>query len=231
MKKILLLSICLFCLQHFSFGQYAFSKDTIKITYNATLDEYSGYNDVINQSSGDLSVTWTFNSLLMIPSGWDFGFCDNEGCIIISAANRSNTFPLLKDSTVELSVHITPHGSSSNILVPVSFNDGMNRQTMYISSLIDATSIKDVYSAQNQLTIYPNPSSSEAKVEFTLDKISTAEIQIINLQGMLVSSALINDTKLGSNIVTLNTSNVAAGSYIVRIIANNNTYQHPFIKL
>jgi hypothetical protein len=214
-----------------SFGQYAFTQDTIKVSYNATLDEYSGYTDIINQSSGDLSVTWTFNSLLMIPSAWDFGFCDNEGCIIISAANKTNTFPLSKDSTVELSVHITPHGTSSNVLIPVNFNDGTNRRTLYISSTIDVTSIEDVNSAQNQLTIYPNPSSSDAKVKFTLDKISTVEIQIIDLQGVLVSSALINDTKLGSNIVELNTANIAAGSYIVRVIANNNTYQQPFIKL
>jgi hypothetical protein len=231
MKKLLLFSLCLFAIQQMSFGQYAFTQDTIKVSYNATLDEYSGYTDIINQSSGDLSVTWTFNSLLMIPSAWDFGFCDNEGCIIISAANKTNTFPLSKDSTVELSVHITPHGTSSNVLIPVNFNDGTNRRTLYISSTIDVTSIEDVNSAQNQLTIYPNPSSSDAKVKFTLDKISTVEIQIIDLQGVLVSSALINDTKLGSNIVELNTANVAAGSYIVRVIANNNTYQQPFIKL
>jgi len=231
MKKLLLFCVCLFALEQVSFSQYTFSKDTIKVTYNATLDEYSGYSDIINQSSGDLSVTWTFNSLLMIPSGWDFGFCDNEGCIIISAANKTNTFPLLKDSTVELSVHITPHGSSSNIMVPVSFNDGTNRRTLYISSTIDATGIEDVKSAQNQATIYPNPSSSDAKVKFTLDKISTVEIQIIDLKGVMVSSALINDTKAGTNIIELNTSNIAAGSYIVRVIANNNTYQQPFIKL
>jgi hypothetical protein len=231
MKKLLLFCFCFFAIHQISFGQYIFSKDTIKVTYNATLDEYSGYDHIINQSSGDLSVTWVFNSLLMIPSGWDLGFCDNEGCIIISAANKTNTFPLLKDSTVELSVHITPHGSSSNVLIPVSFNDGTNRRTLYISSTIDATSIEDINSTVNQMFVYPNPSSSSTKVKFTLDKISTVEVQVFNNQGVMISSNLISDAKVGSNIIELNTDNMAAGSYIIRVVSNSKTYQKAFIKL
>jgi PKD repeat protein len=71
----------------------------------------------------------------------------------------------------------------------------------------------------SEFTIYPNPSTDETNVVFTVDNAQKASIEIVNAIGQTVSTSNIN-AESGKNLVMLNTSDIEAGVYIVRVTIN-----------
>ena len=70
--------------------------------------------------------------------------------------------------------------------------------------------------------IYPNPSNSNASLDFSLLKSSVISIKAFNNLGQVV---MVNENEYsaGSHKVMLNTNNLAVGIYTIQISANNTT--------
>ena len=68
----------------------------------------------------------------------------------------------------------------------------------------------------SEFNVYPNPASDEANVVFSIENAQKASIEIVNAVGQTVSSNVVN-AESGRNLVMLNTSNIQAGVYMVRI--------------
>ncbi|MEX0966299.1 MAG: T9SS type A sorting domain-containing protein [Bacteroidia bacterium] len=82
----------------------------------------------------------------------------------------------------------------------------------------------------NRVVIYPNPTKDEVSVNFT--GLHVNEIQILDLRGrtMLVKKLRSADFTVEGKEV-LNTSNLAAGVYLVKIIAEEGVIQRRVVKL
>lgn len=73
-----------------------------------------------------------------------------------------------------------------------------------------------------ELTVYPNPASTNATIKADLDDASDVNVKVFNLVGALVSSDTFNGAA-GSNSFTLNTSTLENGQYILHVSLGDNT--------
>jgi PKD repeat protein len=67
-----------------------------------------------------------------------------------------------------------------------------------------------------ELSLYPNPAEEEVNVRFSLAGDERTLVQITDLAGKVAGNYVIN-AKTGANLVSLNTSELAPGSYFVTI--------------
>lgn len=74
----------------------------------------------------------------------------------------------------------------------------------------------------NSLVIYPNPTSQNASISFTMIEHNKVTINIYDVLGNLVSEVSQNNSfEKGNNIVNLNSSNLASGIYYITLEINN----------
>lgn len=69
-----------------------------------------------------------------------------------------------------------------------------------------------------QLNLFPNPTEGELNLQFSLNAAQTVTIQLQDVCGKVVQNHSIN-AAIGSNLVLMDTQNLAAGSYFVAIQA------------
>jgi len=74
----------------------------------------------------------------------------------------------------------------------------------------------------NNLTIYPNPASSNAFVEFGLKKSAQTEVRLLDVQGKLVFST-INNSLQGAQRIELPIIGLSSGLYIVEVRSNESS--------
>jgi len=77
-------------------------------------------------------------------------------------------------------------------------------------------SIADLNAFEQSLNIFPNPNTGNFSINFVLAKTQNVSVEMINLQGQVVSTHSINATA-GSNSLPVNVSSVAKGIYFVKI--------------
>lgn len=71
----------------------------------------------------------------------------------------------------------------------------------------------------SEFNVYPNPATDEANVVFSVNNAQKASIEVVNALGQTVSVTNIK-AESGRNLVMLNTANVEAGVYFVRVKTN-----------
>lgn len=65
-------------------------------------------------------------------------------------------------------------------------------------------------------TIFPNPASDKAMLQFSLDEACNAQLNIINIAGQVVDALPLHNLNAGPNLVELNFGNLPAGVYLCR---------------
>ena len=80
------------------------------------------------------------------------------------------------------------------------------------------------------LTVYPNPVANEGTISFNLDANSDVNVQIYNLSGQIVQEMREQDLIEGANTISINTMELAKGTYIVKLSSDNFTKTTKFIK-
>lgn len=78
------------------------------------------------------------------------------------------------------------------------------------------SSIADLNAFDQSLNIFPNPNTGNFSINFVLAKNQIVNVEMINLQGQVVSTQSIKATT-GSNSLPVNVSSVAKGIYFVKI--------------
>jgi len=99
----------------------------------------------------------------------------------------------------------------------------------------DACNVIDVLTGTDtgvhQLTTYPNPTSNILNIDFTFDKYTQANLQIIDLQGKVIDSISTNFSA-GINTFQYSTPHLQSGIYIVHIRDENGVSSYgKFIKM
>jgi len=85
---------------------------------------------------------------------------------------------------------------------------------------IPFSGISDI-DAVSAVSLFPNPATDEINVYFTLNNSTDVSVEIIDLNGRVIESHLLNNTTSGFNSTILNVSNYANGVYSLLIRANN----------
>ncbi|MEO1054506.1 MAG: T9SS type A sorting domain-containing protein [Bacteroidota bacterium] len=88
------------------------------------------------------------------------------------------------------------------------------------------TSVDDLTSLENSLRNYPNPFSGQTTIVYTLEKTSTVELSILNLQGQEIMKLDSGTKGAGTHEVTWDRSNangkrMPTGIYLYRIIQDD----------
>jgi hypothetical protein len=84
----------------------------------------------------------------------------------------------------------------------------------------------DDLSAENVL-VYPNPMNNEFNVDIAALNGLTNEIQLLDITGRIISKQLTNNS---TSTYNFNTSNLANGSYYVKVIGTNHEFSKKLIK-
>ena len=128
-------------------------------------------------------------------NAWDFRDANNRSF----EASPTYTFSTTRRFNVKLEV----------------FNACDDATTSKPIVVISATGIKDNSALNNALSVYPNPSSSLVNID--ANGLNIEQVEIFNLVGSLVK--VINVSEFTS-IVTINSSELAEGSYFVKVKAD-----------
>lgn len=86
---------------------------------------------------------------------------------------------------------------------------------------IEENNIGDVTAPKEGLNIFPNPATTEVKVNLNLTNRSDIQISIRDLSGKLVKSIKLDRVAVDVNEVPLDVSRLKAGTYIVSLQINN----------
>ncbi len=82
----------------------------------------------------------------------------------------------------------------------------------------------------SNVSIYPNPLSSDGNIKFTLAEQNDVTVEIYNLQGKKIKMINLNNTIAGNHNITFNASEFAAGTYLVTFSSGNYREIKKFIK-
>lgn len=71
------------------------------------------------------------------------------------------------------------------------------------------------------LNVYPNPASYQANVTFTMASKSNTQVTVYDMTGKLISTIALGEV-VGAQAVTINTSQIEAGFYLIEVKTDNN---------
>jgi methionine-rich copper-binding protein CopC len=78
------------------------------------------------------------------------------------------------------------------------------------------------------LVLYPNPTEGELNLKFNLSAAQWTKVQITDVSGKLIETHRINGQE-GDNLVVMNTSHLASGSYLISMDTPKGPKTLPFI--
>ena len=77
--------------------------------------------------------------------------------------------------------------------------------------------------------IYPNPTHSDLSVEFAMEDVNDAQIEVVDVFGKQIYNNKIT-TNIGRNVVTISLKEYAAGTYIIRLTSGNQMIAQKIVK-
>jgi hypothetical protein len=155
--------------------------------------------DLINPIPNTLKRTWEINGL---------PFENNVDSVLINESNLlegSNTLTVTVEDTCDL-LRIDNHSTIHLSIINWNIDN-------------TSTGVVNITSSSNDIIInlYPNPLKEYLNVKFQGVKEGTLKVEIIDLQGKIQTSELLNPTELNSLIL----DNLSQGIYIARFYIDN----------
>jgi len=88
----------------------------------------------------------------------------------------------------------------------------------------------DELSNVSALNVYPNPASEEVNVSFNVTDASNVTVEVMDMTGKVMETVVDAADFTGMQNSVINTSNYAAGLYVVNIRTNEGSIQRKFVK-
>ena len=108
-----------------------------------------------------------------------------------------------------------------------------NNLDLMIFPVIDINSVGiNNYVSHGDLSIFaasPNPANTTININFSVAKPAAVEIQVYDITGKIVKTIKNNDVVTGKNAISVDVSNLEAGSYLYSIDANGNKMFSKFV--
>lgn len=90
--------------------------------------------------------------------------------------------------------------------------------------------VEEVKAEISNISVYPNPLSSEGKLAFELGNRNDVEFNIYNLQGKLIRSLQVSQLAAGKHVMNFNADVLPVGTYIVTLKVGNTKEVTKFVK-
>lgn len=127
----------------------------------------------------------------------------------------------LNSATIQAHVVIGQLFGSYQLSKPSSYQEGV------FSILMNSTNLDEVVSLEKLVHIYPNPASNVLKIESDIFPWLASSATIYSLQGKLVDTYLLADSKTHISI-----DQIPAGNYILRLsIPGHEDFVHKMLKI
>jgi PKD repeat protein len=184
--------------------------------YNAGPYVQQGAVAAFNATENDKEVTFTNGSIgKKLTFAWDFGVASST-TDTSSMQNPKYTYADTGTYLVRLTVSSPCGDSTISKEVKVSGSVGIEEETDNVG----------------KVTIYPNPASTSATVEFELTEGTNVSINMFDISGRIVKSVPSQFMMTGNNTINIETSDLNAGIYFTNIATDksNKTYRLIIIK-
>ena len=194
--------------------------------YTVTVTPAVGANIGQAYTNDEIAVWIDYNNNLTFSAAERVGY-------VLVAAGWSNQFTFTVPTTatigavrmrVRISYSVVADGGAPIDPCAVATYGETEDYTVNITQ--GGTTNLDDLSAENVL-IYPNPMNNEFNVDIAALNGLTNEIQLLDVTGRIISKQLTNNS---TSTYNFNTSNLANGSYYVKVIGTNHEFTKKLIK-
>jgi len=144
----------------------------------------------------------------------DYGFFEGSPAIAVIAP----------DGTVQFDIF----GSAPSSVIPAVEQQIIDTGATHPS---DITDLEDAIPVFDELMVYPNPARNFASVNFTLNENADVNIQLFNMLGKSAMEVFNGNKYPGYHQVDFDPSSLSAGTYFIRITANDSVQTTRLIKL
>ena len=111
--------------------------------------------------------------------------------------------------------------SSDEAIQAVKFQDFVDNRIDYVQCKILSTS--ELFKENFKMTCYPNPTQSSVSIDYLIQNDSEVHIEILDLTSRVIGTVEKPPSQAGSHTVVFQFPNVASGTYLVRLRANEAT--------
>lgn len=139
----------------------------------------------------------------------------------------TTTFPasIAAGDSLKLDVQFAPLAVGlRTAMITINSNDFDEKSYSYALqgvALNNRTSLDEKVASSSFIKLYPNPTADAATVAITLKKAERFEITILDLNGKAVMETIVKELQAGDNNVSVSTSNLPNGNYIVQVASTN----------
>jgi hypothetical protein len=106
---------------------------------------------------------------------------------------------------------------------------GAGAYKTYFENNFDITSVNEVVQNPLNIKMFPNPTISEATVEFTLPSSQPVQINLINAEGRVLNTVTLSGAE-GLNTTSFNLSQFPKGMYFVTLQSNLGSYTKTLVR-
>jgi protocatechuate 3,4-dioxygenase beta subunit len=163
------------------------------------------------------------NSLLITQIAFPEGA--NSAVVAVNASTANGYTKGMTGYTYNATDNVFSDGTSnemSTITGTVATGYVLDWET-YVAGPVGATGIQD-QEAESQFQVrqnYPNPCSSSTKLPVVLREASDVKVSLMDLQGKELRSYIIGHLSPGEQIIDLDVSDLASGSYVYSVKVSN----------
>ena len=190
------------------------------------------YYVIITSQGGcsDTSNTVVVNILplpiVFFPTGAGETLCSNASAITLTGGSPAGG--IYSGNGVTSDSIFNPANAQSGVNEITYTYLGPNNCSNYATEPIVVESCNGINSVslENAIALYPNPTTGSVTLESDLFEDTKIYPVVYNIDGKVIE--LINESD--GNTVKINTSNLAAGIYLVRLDINGNSISKRFIK-
>lgn len=195
------------------------SQDTAGVVPTATTEYIVTAGNIFGCYTS-ASTTVNVSSYPVVNLGADQSICDTSS-ITLDAQNAGATFDWSTGGTSQTEVFDGSVGAGSyDISVEVTNATGCATSDTITITVTVCSGIED---PSMSISMYPNPATDVLNLDLSELAYGNYRFELLSLQGQqIMNEVLTND----GTIISVNLSNVAVGSYIVRVSGNNNSFQN-----
>ncbi len=151
------------------------------------------------------------------------GFGGQSGSLpasITAGGNYSYTFNYTIPAT----------SAADNVYAYVLLINNTTGQVLNATSALSVTGITDVNSHIDQLSIYPNPTTDELNVLFTMNKAQNVSFDIVDMLGKVVYTQTYNKLAATNQAINFSVADLASGVYFLNLKTEGGIVTRRFVK-
>lgn len=191
------------------------------VSFNHAYRQYTNENDRLEvEVSTDCGATWA--------TVW------NQAGAALSTLPASTTsfIPSADTQWRATTVDLTAYDNTNDVVIRFKGTSGYGNN-LYLDDINIAngliTNVSNIQKEAAEVRIMPNPVSNQMTLEFTMLNTADASISILNALGQQVQQVS-NGSFSGTNLIEVNTSELASGVYFVNIVTNEGSTTKRFVR-